>query len=171
MGRPGDTGYPIRSIVKDGLLFSVNFEPDRWPACNPETGYLDTDGSPTKTWLLESHRRNSADPHWAFAFGKRGPEELYDLAADPDCVHNLAGAADRRAVKTALAEQLGKDLLAEGDLRVLGRGAEYEAQPYSEERWRGFYEKSKAGKLKPGWVNPGDFEEGGNTLPTRSRKE
>ena len=171
VGRPGDAGYPIRSIVKDGLLFSVNFEPGRWPACNPETGYLDTDGSPTKTWLLESHRRNPADPHWALAFGKRGAEELYDLAADPDCVHNLAGVADRQSVKTALAQQLGKDLLAEGDLRMLGRGAEYEAQPYSDQRWRGFYEKFQAGKVKPGWVNPGDFEEGGDSLPARLRKE
>jgi N-sulfoglucosamine sulfohydrolase len=171
VGRPGDAGYPIRSIVKDGLLFSVNFEPSRWPACNPETGYLDTDGSPTKTWLLESHRRNPADPHWALAFGKRGAEELYDLAADPDCVHNLAGVAGRQPVKTALAEQLGKALLAEGDLRMLGRGAEYEAQPYSEERWRGFYEQSKVGKPKPGWVSPSDFEDGGGVLPTRPNSE
>ena len=171
IGRPGDVGYPIRSIVKDGLLFSVNFEPGRWPACNPETGYLDTDGSPTKTWLLESHRRNAEDPHWALAFGKRGAEELYDLAADPDCVHNLAGAADRQPVKTALAGQLGRALLAEGDLRMLGRGAEYEAQPYSDQRWRGFYEQFKAGKPKPGWVTPSDFEEGGDSLPTRPRQE
>jgi arylsulfatase A-like enzyme len=171
VGRPGDTGYPIRSIVKDGLFLSINFEPGRWPACNPETGYLDTDGSPTKTWLLESHRRNPADPHWALAFGKRGAEELYDLAADPDCVQNLAGAADRQSVKAALLERLGKDLLAEGDLRMLGRGAEYEAQPYSEQRWRGFYEQIRGGKPRPGWVSPGDFEEGGEFLPSLPRRE
>ena len=157
--------------MKDGLFFSINFEPGRWPACNPETGYLDTDGSPTKTWLLESHRRNPADPHWALAFGKRGAEELYDLAADPDCVQNLAGAADRQSVKAALLERLGKDLLAEGDLRILGRGAEYEAQPYSEQRWRGFYEQARAGKPRPGWVSPGDFEEGGEFLPSLPRRE
>ena len=171
VGRPGDAGYPIRSIVKDGMLFSINFEPGRWPACNPEAGYLDTDGSPTKTWLLESHRRNPADPHWAMAFGKRGVEELYDLAADPDCVHNLAEAADRQAVKKALAGQMEKALLAQGDLRMLGRGAEYEAHPYSDQRWRGFYEQFRAGKIKPNWVNPGDFEEGGEASPASNRKE
>ena len=96
---------------------------------------------------------------------------MYDLAADPDCVHNLAGVADRQSVKTALAQQLGKDLLAEGDLRMLGRGAEYEAQPYSDQRWRGFYEQFQAGKVKPGWVNPGDFEEGGDSLSPRLPKE
>ena len=171
VGRPNDTGYPIRSIVKDGMLFSINFEPGRWPACNPETGYLDTDGSPTKTWLLESHRRNPTDPHWALAFGKRGAEELYDLVADPDCVHNLADAADQQAVKRALAGRMEKDLLAQGDLRLLGRGAEYEAQPYSDQRWRGFYEQFRESKRKPNWVNPSDFEEGGEVLPTRPRAE
>ena len=54
---------------------------------------------------------------------------------------------------------------------MLGRGAEYEAQPYSEERWRGFYEQSKVGKPKPGWVSPSDFEDGGGVLPTRPNSE
>jgi N-sulfoglucosamine sulfohydrolase len=171
VGRPGDTGYPIRSIVKDGMLFSINFESGRWPACNPETGYLDTDGSPTKTWLLESHRRNPADPHWALAFGKRAAEELYDLAADPDCIHNLIGAPERQPIRAALSAELGRALLAEGDLRMLGRGAEYEAHPYSEERWRGMYERFRSDKLKPGWVNPADFEKDGVTLPAQAGKE
>ena len=171
VGRPGDTGYPIRSIVKDGMLFSINFESSRWPACNPETGYLDTDGSPTKTWLLESHRRNPADPHWALAFGKRGAEELYDLAADPDCIHNLAEAPGRQSAKAALSAELGRALLAEGDLRMLGRGSEYEAHPYSEQRWRGLYERFRTEKLKPGWVNPGDFEESGTFLSNPVPKE
>jgi hypothetical protein len=153
------------------MLLSINFEPGRWPACNPETGYLDTDGSPTKTWLLESHRRNPADPHWALAFGKRGAAELYDLVADPDCIHNLAEAPERQPARAALSAELGKALLAQGDLRMLGRGAEYEAHPYSEQRWRAMYERFRSDNFKPGWVNPGDFEEGGVTLPTPARKE
>jgi N-sulfoglucosamine sulfohydrolase len=171
VGRPGDAGYPIRSIVKNGMLLSVNFEPGRWPACNPETGYLDTDGSPTKTWLLESHRRNPADPHWALAFGKRGAEELYDLTSDPDCVQNLADAPERQSAKAALSAELSRALLAEGDLRMLGRGAEYEAHPYSEQRWRGMYERFRSEGFKPGWVDPGDFEKDGAVLPTPLPKE
>ena len=38
IGRPHDWGYPIRGIVKNGFLLIVNYEPDRWPAGNPETG-------------------------------------------------------------------------------------------------------------------------------------
>ncbi|MHC4994952.1 MAG: sulfatase family protein, partial [Planctomycetota bacterium] len=52
VGRPNDVGYPIRGIVKDGVMYLENFEPDRWPIGNPETGYLNSDGSPTKTEIL-----------------------------------------------------------------------------------------------------------------------
>jgi hypothetical protein len=64
-----------------------------------------------------------------------------------------------------------KDLVAQGDLRLLGRGAEYEAHPYSDQRWRGFYEQFRAGKIKPNWVNPDDFEVGGEALRARPRAE
>ena len=39
-GSPHDQDYPIRGIVKGDYLFLHNFETDRWPAGNPETGYL-----------------------------------------------------------------------------------------------------------------------------------
>lgn len=45
VGRPHDWGYPVRGIVQGEWLYLKNFEPDRWPAGNPETGYLNTDGS------------------------------------------------------------------------------------------------------------------------------
>ena len=60
-GGPTTSGYPIRGIVTDGWLYLHNFEPDRWPAGNPETGYLNCDGSPTKTAILEL-RREAARP-------------------------------------------------------------------------------------------------------------
>ena len=56
IGRPGDAGYPIRGIVKGNLLYLRNFEPDRWPAGNPETGYLAVDASPTKSEILNLRR-------------------------------------------------------------------------------------------------------------------
>ena len=62
VGRPHDVGYPIRGIVKDGFLYLRNFEPTRWPACNPETGYLNCDASPTKTFILEAHRQDPVGP-------------------------------------------------------------------------------------------------------------
>src|SRR5690606_28094927 len=53
VGRPEDKGYPIRGIVRDSMLYLRNFQTDRWPAGNPETGYMNTDGSPAKTVILK----------------------------------------------------------------------------------------------------------------------
>jgi arylsulfatase A-like enzyme len=82
VGRPHDWGYPIRGIVKGEWLYLHNFETTRWPAGNPETGYLNCDAGPTKTEILNAHRRNPADLHWALCFGKRPAEELYDVRQD-----------------------------------------------------------------------------------------
>jgi arylsulfatase A-like enzyme len=157
LGRPHDEGYPVRGIAKAGLLYLENAEPSRWPACNPETGYLDTDASPTKTFLLEARRAAGKDPFWELCFGMRPGRELYDLKADPDCVQNLAGAngADLEKLRT----QMWAELKRQGDLRALGRGAEYEAFPHSDERRRGFYERYLKGEfLDAGWVSKTDFE-------------
>lgn len=52
IGRPADIGYPIRGIIKNGYLYIHNFKTERWPGGNPETGYLNCVGSPTKTVIL-----------------------------------------------------------------------------------------------------------------------
>jgi arylsulfatase A-like enzyme len=56
-GRPMNQGYPIRSIIQEGWLYIHNLKPDLWPAGNPETGYLNTDGSPSKTAILDLRRQ------------------------------------------------------------------------------------------------------------------
>jgi hypothetical protein len=157
VGRPGDVGYPIRGIVCDDQLYLRNFEPDRWPACNPETGYLNCDGGPTKSFILEAHRTNAGDPFWALCFGKRPAEELYDLRADPDCVHNLA--ADRAPVAEKLRDRLFAALNEQSDPRMVGEGAVFDKYPYANPAQRNFYERFMAGeKLSAPWVNATDFE-------------
>ncbi len=157
-GRPNDEGYPVRGIVKNGQLFLENAEPTRWPCGNPETGYLDTDASPTKTFILQARRDKGSDPYWDLCFGRRPAQELYDLRADPDCVRNLL-ATPSPATATELRTQLWSELKALGDLRALGRGAEYEAYPSADIRRRGFYEKYLRGeKLDANWVIPSDWE-------------
>jgi N-sulfoglucosamine sulfohydrolase len=71
VGRPNDQAYPSRGIIRDQVLYIRNYEPDRWPTGNPETGYLDTDGSPTKTEILYAGRLNREDPLWKLSFGRR----------------------------------------------------------------------------------------------------
>ena len=85
LGRPHDWGYPVRAIRTPEYLFVHTFEPDRWPACNPETGLGNCDNGPTKTLLIETGGR-----YYDLAFGKRPAEELYLIADDPECMHNLA---------------------------------------------------------------------------------
>jgi arylsulfatase A-like enzyme len=169
VGRPNDEGYPIRSIIKNGLLYSRNYEPSRWPGCNPETGYLDCDSSPTKSEILHAHRKNVADPFWALAFGKRGEEELYDLNADPDCVKNIVASQDVKTLKTALLTQMEAELLTQEDPRMLGRGAEFDAYPFANDIFRGFYKRFSAGAPPLKNFNKDDFETDILEVPTNKQ--
>ena len=159
IGRPNDVGYPIRGIVKSGLLYLENFEPSRWPACNPETGYLNVDGGATKSFILDAHRRDPSDPFWALCFGKRPPVEFYDLKADPDCVKNLANQPTAKKPRAALQEAMYAQLKAEGDPRMFGQGEVFDRYPHANPGLRNFYERYMKGeKLRAGWVNDTDFE-------------
>ena len=159
IGRPHDWGYPIRGIVKGDRLYLHNFEPSRWPGGNPETGYLDTDGSPTKTEVLKTRTDPVQERFWRLCFGKRPTEELFDLKKDPDCVNNLAGYTEFQALQAQLKQQLFDELKAQQDPRMFGNGHVFDEYPYAEEQQRGFYERYMKGeKLMAGWVSPSDFE-------------
>jgi len=159
VGRPRDQGYPIRGIVADRWLFLINFEPDRWPAGNPETGYLNTDGSPTKTAILDMRRSGGEARYWELSFGRRPREELYDLVGDPGCVDDLAADPAQAGRKRRLRERLLDALEAQGDPRLRGEGHVFDEYPYSDESGRGFYERFVRGEpLSAGWVEPSDFE-------------
>ena len=157
VGRPHDAGYPIRGIATFQYLYLRNYEPGRWPAGNPETGYLDTDGSPTKSLILELGRQNRADPFWQLNFGFRPAEELYDLRADPDCVRNIASDIGRGPHLRALRARLERALKAQGDPRMFGKGHIFDEYPPTS--GAGFYERFMHGeKPAANWVNETDFE-------------
>lgn len=120
--RPGTEsglGYPSRAIRDGQLLYIHNFKPDRWPCGDPDLGLKDVDDGPTKKLLAA---RGPGDPHWELCFGKRPAEELYDLAADPDCLANLAGRPDFASKATVLREKLFAALKEQADPRILGAG-------------------------------------------------
>ncbi len=159
VGRPYDWGYPIRGIIMDDMLYLRNFEPSRWPAGNPETGYLNTDGSPTKTFILENRTTPGMHHFWQWNFGKRPAEELYHLGSDPDCIHNLADHPEFSDIKEKLKQKLYRKLKEQEDPRMFGRGYVFDAYPYMDERNRNFYERFMRGEqLNTGWVNDSDFE-------------
>lgn len=159
-GRPGEVGYPVRSIIKDGFYYIHNFKPERWPSCNPETGYLQVDGSPTKTTVLEMRRKGESDHYWKLCFGKRPAEELYNLGKDRDCIQNLASNPEYESILKQLKQQLFKELKDQGDPRMFGNGDIFDNYGVAREGISGFYERFMKGEIKkkPGWVNPGDFE-------------
>jgi N-sulfoglucosamine sulfohydrolase len=159
VGRPGDAGYPIRGISKNDVLYIRNYETARWPAGNPETGYLNCDGGATKTEILNARREGRGAVHWELAFGKRPAEELYDLKQDPDCLHNLADDSKYQSLKKQLKEQMERELRAQGDPRMFNRGFVFDQYQYANPEQRNFYERFIRGeKVKAGWVNESDFE-------------
>lgn len=105
-GRPANQGYPIRGIIRDSLLYIWNLKPDLYPACDPETGYAEIDGSPTKSVILDMHRSGESDFYYDLAMGKRPKEELYDLKSDIDCMHNLADDPKYAMRKRAMRREL-----------------------------------------------------------------
>jgi N-sulfoglucosamine sulfohydrolase len=159
VGRPHDAGYPVRGIVKGNYIFSINYEPDRWPSGNPETGYLDTDGSPSKTEILKAKREGKNEALWQLSFGKKGSEELYDRIKDPDAMNNLAAQPAFAKIKAALKNQMERELKNQKDPRMFGNGAVFDQYPYAEPATRNFYERFMSGeKIKAGWVSESDFE-------------
>ncbi len=159
IGRPRSGGYPIRGICQGDWLYLRNYETDRWPACNPETGYLNCDASPTKTDILQKHRSGETPMFWDLGFGKRVAEEFFNLKDDPDCIHNLAGSADHLSQLAKLKSRMIAELSEQGDPRMFGNGAIFDTYPYSSPATDHYYERYMAGeKVRAGWVSESDFE-------------
>ena len=125
LGRPNDWGYPVRAIRTPEYLYVHNYEPDRWPAGNPETSYPNCDNSPTKTLITSSF-----DEYYRLCFGKRPSEELYRITDDPDCVKNLASDSGLEPLRRQLRAEMETLLRQDEDPRVLGRGEIFEAYKY-----------------------------------------
>ena len=159
IGRPNDWGYPIRAIVKKDVALIENFEPGRWPGGNPETGYMDCDAGATKSFIINAHRKNPADPYWALCFGLRPGLELYHTKSDPDFVKNVAEDEASAVQLKQLREQLHAELKAQGDPRMDGKGDVFDKYPHAAKANVGFYEKFMRGdKVKANWIDPDDIE-------------
>jgi uncharacterized sulfatase len=151
----------MRSLRTKDFAYVRNFKEDRWPMGSPKAAaestlppaealesntfvaFADMDASPTKAWLV-AHRD---DPKWKWhydlAFGKRPAEELYDLAKDPDQVHNLAADPAYAKQKQELAQRLLRLLTDAGDPRVSGDGQTFDRPPFSDPVEQG--QKAKGG--------------------------
>jgi arylsulfatase A-like enzyme len=157
VGRPNNAGYPIRGIVTDEYLYVQNYEPTRWPAGNPETGYMDTDASPTKSLIIDFGRKDRLDPFWKFNFGMRPADELYSFSRNRDCVENLAADAKYTSTVAMLRNRMESELKLQKDPRMFGQGHLFDE--YKPTAGDGFYEQFKEGKnVNAGWISPSDIE-------------
>lgn len=160
LGRPDDQGYPIRGIVTAEYLYLRNYYPERWPAGNPETGYMDCDGSPTKSFILNERRSKGKSKYWDLSFGKHPGEELYRVTKDQECMDNLAADPKYTGTKAKMVSQMEKKLRKDKDPRILGNGAIFDTYPYSEEKQRNYYNRWLSGeKLNAGWIEKTDVEQ------------
>jgi N-sulfoglucosamine sulfohydrolase len=133
IGRPNDWGYPARALRTKDFLYVHNFHPERWPAGNPETDFGNCDPGPTKEIIkaLGGH-------FYDLSFGKRQPDELYDLRRDPHGVNNLAHDLAHQPVVEEMRYRLMNLLKDEGDPRALGNGAIFDTYKYVGGRQKGY---------------------------------
>lgn len=135
---PDGGGYPSRAIRTQKFLFIRNYLPDRWPAGTPDYAkaffqrawLADCDNGPSKAYLWQHRGEPAIKPFYDRAFAKRPAEELYDLAADPDQLINVAGDERYAATRRELSDQLSKELKMAGDPRTTSNTAPFDEYPY-----------------------------------------
>ena len=160
VGRPNDWGYPIRGIIKNDFLFIKNFEPSRWPSGNPECGYLNCDGGPTKSVVISARKNTDLRNFWMMNLGPRPGEEFYDLKNDPYCINNLISDEQHSELIKDLRSQMISELTVQSDPRIIANGSIFDKYLYAHKKHKGFYENFMKGeKLNAGWVSSSDFED------------
>ncbi|MBC8356180.1 MAG: sulfatase [Planctomycetes bacterium] len=135
--RRGGKGYPCRALRTAKFLYIKNYEPDRWPAGDPDASvcaraipFGEVDSSPTKQLLLD----NADDPEFRrfydLAFAKHPAEELYDLAKDTDQINNVADDPAYAPTLRKLREEANDYQINTEDPRATGKEALWDYYPY-----------------------------------------
>ena len=117
-----DLAYPVRAIRNDSMLYVHNIKPERWPVGNPEYGFLNTDDSPTKSYLTNLKQGDREYFFFEMNFDKRPEHELYNIQKDPHCITNLANLPEYAVQIKELRFQMESELRAQGDPHTLGNG-------------------------------------------------
>jgi len=120
--RKGDLSYPSRAIRTKEYLFIKNFEPDRWPAGDPETHqsvgqYGDVDNSISKFLILEMENVSTGTDYFKLAFSKRPVEELYVIKNDPYNLTNQVSNPEFEDISNQLRSDLESWMQTTNDIR------------------------------------------------------
>ncbi len=122
-------GYPMRALRTEKYLYIRNFKPERWPAGSPPE-YRDVDRSPTKRYILNHRDDPEVKPKFDLIFGKRPPEELYDLEKDPGQINNVADKEGYKEIRESLKKKLSERLEETDDPRLKGNGDVFDDYRY-----------------------------------------
>lgn len=126
VARRNAVGYPMRAIRTAKWAYIRNYEPERWPAGDPDfnappQGFFgDVDRGATKSYLMANAESDAVRPYYLMAFGRRPAEELYDMEVDPDQLHNIAADPRYMETKQRLQWQLEEYLRGHDDPRMRG---------------------------------------------------
>jgi N-sulfoglucosamine sulfohydrolase len=136
--RRDGVGYPMRSLRTHAWSYIRNYEPDRWPAGDPDFNsshqgfYGDVDSGASKDYMLANAMNPKVRPFFLRAFGRRPAEELFDMEADPGQLKNLATLPEYQSILSQLREQLDSFLEKQHDPRRLGIEA-WDTYPFSDQ--------------------------------------
>ncbi|MFN7937951.1 MAG: sulfatase [Bryobacteraceae bacterium] len=86
--------------------------------CTPQMEYWPVDSAADPGWqdILKAHQAGKLKPeHERIYFGKRAVLELYDLQADPNEFHNLAGKPEYAAIQRQLGIALQEKMILDYD--------------------------------------------------------
>jgi arylsulfatase A-like enzyme len=130
--------YPSRALRSKDFLYIRNVDPQSWSSGaasgpQPQVDFAKTpwptgpgafsynvDPGPSKQLLLE--HRAEYDTFAELCFDTRTERELYDLAKDPDQLHNLSGRPAYRSIQQRLERQLTTELIKSEDPRMAEPG-------------------------------------------------
>jgi uncharacterized sulfatase len=127
--RAGGAGYPMRALRTRDYLYIRNFEPDRWPAGDPED-YGEIANCPSKASMLKYRDDPKLGRFFRMACAKRPAEELFDLKKDPDQLNNAAGRPEYADIRKSLRTLLDKQLIETRDPRMTGGPIIWDSIPY-----------------------------------------
>jgi hypothetical protein len=125
----GGVGYPMRAIRTREYLYIRNYEPDRWPACDPPH-YGDIDNGPSKEFVITKKDAPKYRGFFEMACAKRPPEELYDIRRDPAQQNNVASNPKYTSAKEKMAAALKEYQTRTKDPRGTGAPVIWDTSPY-----------------------------------------
>jgi len=155
---PEGRSYPSRALRTDRWLYICNFRPQLYPAGHPALrrpggnpkGCVDCDEGPSKYYVIDHKDDPRIAPSYARSFDLRPAEELYDIAADPDQLKNLALDAKYATTLAGLRADLEQWMKRTADPRAAGETDRWDApckhlQPRADVKMPGYDEPQRRG--------------------------